>query len=141
MSEVDVVEERQQLCDRMADWAAGLYEMDDPAGASGARGGQNKPISRAEHVEESPEGSEMDSLDLVDEEDADRDSDDEGRMPLEAEDRLELWRKLEDILQNQIGEGHKALRRKAKDQASMMKKFFKIWLPRDELDKFDPKRG
>ena len=60
---------------------------------------------------------------------------------LDPEQKIDLWKKLQDLMQNQISEEHKTLRKKEKDQTSMQKKFFKIWLPRDELDKFAPKNG
>ena len=55
--------------------------------------------------------------------------------------KIDLWKKLQDLMQNQISEVHKTLRKEEKNQALMQKKFFKIALPMDELDKFGPKNG
>ena len=83
--------------------------------------------------------SEIEDDETVSVDDEDKVTDD--GTDLEPEQKIDLWKKLQDLMQNQISEEHKTLRKKEKDQTSMQKKFFKIWLPRDELDKFAPKKA
>lgn len=58
---------------------------------------------------------------------------------LDAAHKIDLLKKVQDLMQNQVSEEHKSLRKKERDLGSLQKKFFKICLRRELLDKFKPK--
>ena len=60
-------------------------------------------------------------------------------MELDAAHKIDLLKKIQDLMQNQISEEHKSLRKKERDLNSLQKKFFSINLKRELLDKFKPK--
>ena len=53
--------------------------------------------------------------------------------------KIDLLKKIQDLMQNQISEEHKSLRKRERDLNSLQKKFFQICLRRELLDKFKPK--
>jgi len=57
---------------------------------------------------------------------------------LPASSKIDLWKKLQDLMRNQFREEQQVVREKEKKLHSQHKKYYKITLPRDELDKFKP---
>jgi len=57
---------------------------------------------------------------------------------LPASSKIDLWKKLQDLMRNQFREEQQVVREKDKKLHSQHKKYFKVLLPKLELDKFKP---
>lgn len=57
---------------------------------------------------------------------------------LQPSSKIDLWKKLQDLMRNQFREEQQVVREKDKKLTSQHKKYFKIELPKTELDKFKP---
>ena len=62
----------------------------------------------------------------------------DGYTDLPASSKIDLWKKLQDLIRNQFREEQQVVRDKVKKLTSQHKKYFKILLPKKELDKFKP---
>ena len=62
----------------------------------------------------------------------------EGYTDLPASSKIDLWKKLQDLIRNQFREEQQVVRDKVKKLTSQHKKYFKVNLPKTELDKFKP---
>lgn len=55
--------------------------------------------------------------------------------------KIDLWKKLQDLMRNQLREERQVVKAKELKLTSQHKKFYKIHLPKVELDKFNPSKG
>ena len=62
----------------------------------------------------------------------------DGYTDLPASSKIDLWKKLQDLIRNQFREEQQVVRDKVKKLTSQHKKYFKVNLPKTELDKFKP---
>lgn len=63
------------------------------------------------------------------------------QQDLPASSKIDLWKKLQDLMRNQFREEQQVVREKDKKLHSQHKKYFKVLLPQSELDKFKPGKG
>jgi len=55
--------------------------------------------------------------------------------------KIDLWKKLQDLMRNQLKEERQVVKAKEMKLISQHKKFYKVHLPKLELDKFHPGKG
>ena len=62
--------------------------------------------------------------------------DSEDGINLNPAQKIDLWKKLQDLMKNQLKEESQIVSAKEQKLISQHKKFYKVHLPREELDKF-----